>query len=65
MGFVLLDLYFSVYCFVDRCLSFFVWSLCYLSFDLRVLVSLNSSMYTGEEFAKLVLVTLSDMFIFH
>ena len=29
------------------------------------LVSLNSSMYTDEEFAKLVLVNLSDIFIFH
>ena len=34
-------------CFVDRCLSFFFWPLCYLSFDLRILithfVSSNSS----------------------
>ena len=31
-GFVLLDLFFSLQCFVDRCLSFFVWPLCCLSF---------------------------------
>ena len=34
-------------CFVDRWLSFFFWSLCYLSFDLRILITplvyLNSS----------------------
>jgi hypothetical protein len=30
----------SLSCFVDRCLSFFLWSLCYLSFfDLRVLIT--------------------------
>ena len=26
-------------CFVDRWLSFFFWSLCYLSFDLRILIT--------------------------
>ena len=29
------------------------------------LVSLNSSMYTGEEFTKIVLDNLSDIFTFH
>ena len=64
-----LDLYCSVYCFVDRCLSVFVWLLCCLSFDVRVLniplVSVTSSMYNDEEFVKLVVVTLSDIVIFH
>ena len=32
-GFVLLDLWFSVWCIVDRCLSFFFWPLCCLSFS--------------------------------
>ena len=27
VGFMLLNLYFSVYCFVDHCLSFFLWPL--------------------------------------
>jgi len=29
---MLLDLWFSMQCFVGRCLSFFFWPLCYLSF---------------------------------
>ena len=38
--FVLLDLQFSVQCFVDRCLYFFFWSLCRLSlFYLRILIT--------------------------
>ena len=32
VGFVFLDLLFSVYCFVNHCLSFFFWPLCCLSF---------------------------------
>ena len=50
-------------------LSVFVWSLCCLSFDVRVLnislVSVTSSMQTDEEYMKLVVVTLSDFVIFH
>ena len=39
-GLVLLDLQFSVQCFVDRCLFFFFWPLCCLSFfDLRILIN--------------------------
>ena len=44
VGFVLVDHPFSVYCFVDHCLSFwpvFIWLLCCLSFfDLRLLINL-------------------------
>ena len=47
IGFVLLDLEFSVFCFVDHCLSFWFWPLCCLSFYLWILitplVSSNSS----------------------
>ena len=39
VGIVLLNLWFFVQCFVDRCLSFFFWSLCCLSFfDLWLLI---------------------------
>ena len=38
--FVLFNLWFSVWCFVDRCLSFFFWPLCCLSFVyIRVLIA--------------------------
>jgi hypothetical protein len=44
VGFVLVNLHFSVYCFVDHCLPFwpvFLWLLCCLSFfDLRLLINL-------------------------
>ena len=50
MGFVFLDLLFSLWCLVDRCLYFFLWPLrmrCLSFFDLRILitnlVSSNSS----------------------
>jgi len=49
MGLVLLDLYYSVWCFVDHCLSIcpFLFGHCFVSFDLRILinplVSSNSS----------------------
>jgi hypothetical protein len=50
-------------------LSVFVWSLCCLSFDVRVLniplVSVTSSMHTDEEYMKLFVVILSDFVIFH
>ena len=40
VGFVLLDLQFSVWCFVDRCLTFFSWPLyCLFFFDLRILIA--------------------------
>jgi len=40
VGSVLLDLYFSVWRFVDRCLSFFFWpSVCCLSFELWILIT--------------------------
>jgi hypothetical protein len=36
-------------CFVDRCLSFFLWPLCCLSLDLRILITpLVSSLLTPE-----------------
>ena len=39
-GFVLLDLWFSLWCIVDRCLSFFFWPLCCLSFsNLRIMIT--------------------------
>ena len=37
---VFLDLQFCVQYFVDRCLSFFFWVLCCLSFELRILIAL-------------------------
>ena len=49
VGFVLLNLYFSVQCLIDSCLSFFFRPFCCVSFDLRMLitplVSSNSSLY--------------------
>jgi hypothetical protein len=40
VGFVLLDLWFSVCCFAGRCFSFSCWSFYCLSFDLRILNTL-------------------------
>jgi hypothetical protein len=39
VGFVLLDLQFSVKCFEDRCLFFFIWPLSCLSFDLQIVTT--------------------------
>ena len=58
VGSVLLDLYFFVCnCFVDRCLSFFFWPMCCLSFDLRLLITTYGSsnfsdMNVGKGFLK-------------
>ena len=52
VSFVFLDVQFSVLCFVDRCLSFFVWPFHCLSFALRILitslVSSNSSFSSNK-----------------
>ena len=60
--FVLFYLLFSVYWFVDRCLSFFFWPLHCLSFDLRLLitplVSSNFSYKWSLFRSKIILIIL-------
>ena len=49
VGFILFELLLSVYCFVNRCLSFYsfysFWPLCCLSFDLWILITPFISLY--------------------
>ena len=60
VAFVLLDLYVSVCCFVDRCLSrlyFFIWSLWWLSFfDLRILIATLISLWWLSFFDLRILI---------
>ena len=49
LGLLVLD--FCVY-FVDRCLSFFFLSLCCLSFDLQILITLFGIFKPNEKFRK-------------
>ena len=61
MGFVVLDLLFSVQCFVENFLSFFCWPLCCLSFDLWLLITtLVSSNFSYHVFLFLAGRSLND-----
>jgi len=53
--FVLINLYFSVHWFIDHCLLFFFWTLYFLSFALRLLITPSNFSYTGESLLNIVL----------
>ena len=46
-------------CFVDRCLSFFVWPLCCLSFDFRILITFLDIKGEKLNFIAIVILIVS------
>ena len=67
VGFVLLDLSFSVWCFLDRCLffcPFCLWPLWCLSFDLRILIAplVSSNSSCAQSFSCLLAFYKSNIY---